>query len=617
MITHLNNQRLLVLGAMPNTEGTAFIIWAPKAKRVDVCIQKNNDKVLIVPLSQNSQGYWCVFVPEVTSGDCYEYRVNNKGVLPDPASRYQPQGVHGPSEVIDPTAYPWSDDQWKGISPESLIIYELHVGTFTLQGTFEEARKKLEYLSGLGVTAVELMPIADFSGDRNWGYDGISLYSPARCYGRPEDLQRFVDYAHSLNLAVILDVVYNHLGPDGNYLGDYAPYLSTKHTTPWGACFDLYLSPVREFLIENALQWILEYHIDGLRLDATQHLYDEKKIHFVRELGERLRASAPSRQIILLGEGEESYPQMCTSSQEGGWGFDGIWIEDFHHEIRRLITGENRGYLQRVSGTIEGLARVIRHGRSSGTSRFYHRHQSHVHYWQTHDLVGNLPHGTRLNHTLSLETCRALAVLHFLDPAIPLIFMGQEWAANTPFHFFTDHQEELTETIQNGRKQQFKEQLGLSNKELVSLPNPQANSTFLCSKLDWSELATDPHKGMVALYQDLIMLRHSEESLHVVSPEGLYVKPAGEFTLVVVRMNSHGTGLLGLVQLKGSAKVRLDSLLPKKLSCNNMILTTESDRYTQVPCTTQYHRGDSRQDVHLSRPGGIVFRVTRTETNDQ
>jgi maltooligosyltrehalose trehalohydrolase len=422
-------------------------------------------------LGSAPRGYFEATFGDVAAGDRYRYVLDDRGPFPDPASRYQPDGVHGASMVVDPAAFGWSDRGWSGVRLDELVVYELHVGTFAPGGRFENVEARLPYLRDLGVTAVELMPIADFPGTRNWGYDGAALFAPARCYGAPDGLRRLVDSAHRIGLAVLLDVVYNHVGPDGAYLYAFSPYYFTdRYESVWGAGVNLdgeHSEDVRTFLCENALHWLEEYHIDGLRLDATHAMHDDSPRHFLAELGERV-AGLPGWRRLLIAEDDRNLAHMVTPRSAGGWGLDAVWADDLHHQFRRLLAGDSDGYYQDFRGTTADIAATIRQGWFFTGQRSTHRGEARgtdpsglalerfVVCLQNHDQVGNRAFGDRLHHQIGLPAYRAASVLLLTAPETPLLFMGQEWAASTPFLFFTDHPPELGRLVTKGRRREFR-----------------------------------------------------------------------------------------------------------------------------------------------------------------
>jgi maltooligosyltrehalose trehalohydrolase len=514
-----------------------------------------------VALQRASEGCFTATVADVTAGDLYTYRLDGEGPFPDPASRFQPHGVHGPSEVIDPSRFVWSDNGWRGVSIEDAVLYELHIGTFTDEGTFAAAIDRLPDLADLGVTVVELMPVADFPGTRNWGYDGASLFAPSRAYGRPDDLRRFVDRAHRLGLGVVLDVVYNHFGPDGAYASVFSPfYISTRHRSPWGAAVNLDgegARQVREFFVENALHWIHEYHVDGLRLDATHSLVDSSPRHFVAELASRVRASLPHRQTLLIAEDDRNLATLVQPVTEGGWGLDAVWADDFHHQIRRLSAGDRDGYYEDFTGTTSDLATTIRDG-------WFYRGQFSAHSGkprgtepaglplcrmivclQNHDQIGNRPFGQRLHHQIEPALYRALTAVLLFAPETPLMFMGQEWAASTPFLFFTDHNRELGRLVSEGRRDEFSRFEAFADPVTrARIPDPQALSTFERSRLLWDERARPPHAGVLELYRVLLRLRRSETTLR--RCDAVEAGAPDDASLVIVRRGEDEAWLLAM-----------------------------------------------------------------------
>jgi maltooligosyltrehalose trehalohydrolase len=471
-----------------------------------------------VPLEAEGGGYCGGIDKAGQAGDLYKYRFAGSKSWPDPASRSQPAGVHEASMVIDAAAFSWSDAAWSRPPFSDLIIYEMHVGAFTAEGTFQSAIDRLPHLAALGVTAIELMPIGDFPGGRNWGYDGVMLYAPAHVYGTPDDLRALVDAAHELGLAVILDVVYNHLGPDGNYAGVYhrGYYAHPKRDTPWGAAFDYGAAPVRAFFVENAPYWIREFHIDGFRLDATHSIEDNSSAHILAEIAEAIHALGG----FVIAEDERNEPALITPSIRGGLGFDGVWADDFHHIIRVLLTQEREAYYANFEGNSNELAETLSHGwlfrgqtqsatgKPRGGETTGLLPEQFVFCISNHDQVGNRAFGERLSHVASVATYRAASALLCLVPQTPMLFMGQEWGASTPFQFFTDHSVELGRAITKGRRREFRDFAAFRDPGLLeTIPDPQAEETFLNSKLRWEELPKPEHAGLLLLYWEFLELR--------------------------------------------------------------------------------------------------------------
>ncbi len=615
----------LTLGALPESHATRFRVWAPTTERVEVVAWGTGAPEHVFVLRRSADGTFAGTSTDFRPGDRYGYRLDGEGPYPDPASRFQPEGVRGPSEIIDPSAFAWTDKGWAGITRDDLIVYELHVGTFTPEGTFAGATERLPELARLGVTAIELMPVGDFPGRWNWGYDGVSLFAPARCYGRPDDLRRLVDRAHSLGMAVLLDVVYNHFGPDGCSLMRFSPsYLSDSHRTPWGPAVNLDGpdSPrVRAFFIENALHWIHEYHIDGLRLDATHAMIDEGPRHFLAELSATVREQVSHRSIHLIAEDHRNLSSMLQPEFDGGWGLDGLWSDDFHHQLRRLLTGDDDGVYRDFAGSTADLATTIERGwfytgqfsihrgKPRGTDPSGLPLQSLVFCIQNHDRIGNRAMGDRLNHRVDPATYRAASTLLLLAPETPLLFMGQEWAASSPFLYFTDHEPELGRRVREGRHRDFRTYRAFQAPGAPDrIPDPQAESTFVSSRLDWSEIAHKSHASIWRLHRDGIALRRSEPvlrafdwcSFRAVAPDedSIVLRYDHDRDLVIVACRLRGCGPVivpdGLI-----GEVR--DVVPEA------IWTTEDEDYTSDPCPAEVEFLAQRLTVRFLRPGALVL----------
>ena len=507
----------LPLGAIPRKGGTLFRVWAPNAQAVELLLEPSG---ATAQMKFVGSGYFEYFAAGVQAGDRYRYRLDGGDAFPDPASRFQPEGVHGPSMVIAPGGYVWHDEGWKGVAQEELVFYELHVGTFSPEGTFAGVQERLEHLKGLGVTAVELMPVADFPGRWNWGYDHAALYAPSRAYGMPDDLRDLVDVAHDLGMAVFLDVIYNHLGPDGAYVAAFAPMFTGKHHTPWGDAINLddrYSEGVRHLFIDNALYWLREFHFDGLRLDATNALKDDSAVHFLAELAEAVDAFDQGPPRLLFAEDHRNLSTLVLPRRQGGYGLDGVWVDDFHHQVRNLTAGDVESYYAAYAGTTaKDIAATLRQGwfytgqrnpatgEPRGTDPSDVRPDQCVFCIQNHDQIGNRAQGNRLSDDVAPEVFRAASALLLFAPELPLLFMGQEWAASAPFQFFTDHNEELGRLVTEGRKKEFEKFSGFGGQDV---PDPQDEATFRRSKLDWDELDRGGHAGVLKLYRDLLHLR--------------------------------------------------------------------------------------------------------------
>jgi maltooligosyltrehalose trehalohydrolase len=509
----------LPIGAQLRDNGVRFRVWAEDARRVEAVILGAEDKEQHAhDLTRDTDGYFEGFVDSIGSGTRYMYRLNGDTLRPDPASRYQPEGVHGPSEVVDP-AFVWSDGgTWQGVSLEEMVIYEVHIGTATPEGTFEAFIEKLPHLKSLGVNTIEIMPVADFPGTRNWGYDGVDLYAPANAYGGPQGLKALVDAAHAHGIAVLLDVVYNHLGPSGNYLRDFSrSYFTAAHKTPWGDALNYANPHVREFFLSNALYWAREYNIDGLRLDATHAILDDANPHILQEIPTRVKeALPPLRHFVICAEDERNEVWLITPIEAGGAGIDAVWADDFHHQVRSAFAGDDEGYYIDFTGSPADLADTLNRGwfYAGQPSRFTGHNRgtdaSHVdppHFIyciQNHDQIGNRPLGDRLNASIAPDAYRAASAFLLLSPYTPLLFQGQEWAASTPFLYFTDHEHELGKLVTEGRRAEFASFTGFHGKDV---PDPQAASTFTASKLNWHEIEEGEHGQTLALYRELLRLR--------------------------------------------------------------------------------------------------------------
>jgi maltooligosyltrehalose trehalohydrolase len=506
------------LGATPIPGGGwNFAVWAPKQERIELRLPGNRQEFF--PMQRNMMGYHSVAVDNLQAGAKYFYRLGNSRERPDPASRRQPEGVHGPSELVDLRDFAWTDSNWKGVPLEDSVFYEAHVGTFSREGTFAALLASLDELATLGVTTIEIMPVAQFPGSRNWGYDGAYPFAVQNSYGTPRDLQRFVNAAHSRGLAVALDVVYNHLGPEGNYLGEYGPYFTDRYKTPWGAALNFDgpdSDEVRHFFIENALYWLDNFHIDVLRLDAIHGIFDASAIPFLAELAQEVDAfaSRAARTISLAAESDLNDSRVLRSRCEGGLGMPSQWSDDFHHSVHTLLTGENSGYyedfgeLRHLAGTLQqgwfytgqySRHRRRRHGNRS--PRF--KGTNYVVCTQNHDQVGNRALGERLGSLVNFESLKLAAGANVLSPFVPLLFMGEEYGETAPFLYFTSHGDRnLTEAVRRGRAEEFQ-----AFRWKGQIPDPQAESTFAKSQLNRNLSQEEPHRTLLRFYQMLLRFR--------------------------------------------------------------------------------------------------------------
>jgi maltooligosyltrehalose trehalohydrolase len=499
-----------------------FQVWAPRARTMEVKV--GNERFA---LAKKDRGWWSAEVATAGPGSDYGFVIDGlEPPLPDPRAQWQPNGVHAASRVVDHAAFAWSDSGWQAPPLSSALIYELHLGTFTPEGTLKAAESHLDYLKDLGVTHVELMPIANFPGTRGWGYDGVDLYAIFNAYGEPGDLKDFVNACHAKGLAVLLDVVYNHLGPVGNYLEKFGPYFNPNHSTPWGAAINFEeagAAEVRRFLIDNALMWLRDYHIDGLRLDAVHSFNDRSAIHFLEQLaGEVKRLEAKlGKHFVLIAESDLNDPRIVKAEEAGGYGLDAQWSDDFHHALFAVISGERDGYYADF-GSLAALAKSLKcvfvydgnyskyRGRNHGRQVVGLSGHRFVGFVQNHDQVGNRAQGERVGHEAGMGRAKIAAALVLTAPFVPMLFQGEEFGASAPFLYFTDYEDpELGRLISEGRKKEFVA-FGWSPD---AIPDPQAEDTYTRSRLQWSELAEEPHASLLQWYKDLIRLRRSRSEL--------------------------------------------------------------------------------------------------------
>ena len=509
---------MTMLGATVQDNATEFAVWAPKAQRVTVRLLRRNNGSEDLAMEPRTSGEFHL-TAKAHAGDRYFYLLDDDPVqVPDPVSRLLPEGVHGLTEIVDPNAFRWTDQNWRGVPFRDYIIYELHIGTLTPEGTFDSAIEKLDYLRTLGISVIEIMPVAAFPGKRNWGYDDVSIYAVQESYGGPDGLKRFVDAAHAKGLAVVLDVVYNHLGNEGNYLGKFGPYFTHKHTTPWGDAInfdDRECRHVREYFMENALYWIREYHIDGLRMDAVHAIKDDSPTHILAELRDRVQkfAAEAGREVTLVAESDENSPRYARPRGQSGYGLNGIWSDDFHHAAHALFTGEREGYYQDF-GNPEQLVKAINAGfvfqgqpfkfwgKPRGEEPADMPIEAHVICIQNHDQVGNRAFGERLTSLVPRGVRKLLAALLLLAPETPLLWMGQEYDEANPFQFFTDFGDPgLQKAVSEGRRNEFKDFSGFGSQ----VPDPQDPATFKRSSLNWQH--TPEQQEMLDWYRQLLRLR--------------------------------------------------------------------------------------------------------------
>jgi len=547
-------------GAEVTPEGTHFRVWAPIRSRVEVVVEGGPTR----ELDAEPGGFFSAHLPDVWPGARYRFRLDGgPGLFPDMASRFQPDGPHGPSQVIDPHEFVWDDGNWPGLSAQGQVLYELHVGTFTPEGTWQAASQRLGDLLELGITAVVVMPVAEFPGRFNWGYDGVCPFAPSHVYGTPDDFRRFVATAHGLGLGVVLDVVYSHFGPDGNYIREYAPqFLSDRHSTDWGEAFNFDgpdSGPVRDYFESNAAFWIDEYHLDGLRLDATHAMYDSSPEHILAGIARRARQAAGPRSIYLLGENDPQDANLLRSREAGGCGLDSLWNDDLHHSCRVALTGKTDGYLADYRGTpqefvsaakwgflYQGQRHHGRHGRR-GRPAFDIPRYRFVAFLENHDQVASAGWGSRLHQVSCPGRYRALTAYLLLTPSTPMLFQGQEYASTRPFHFFADHHPDLAALVFQGRRETMKQFRSRATPEALRLlPDPADPQTFLQCKLDPAERSSRPE--WLSLHRDLIALRKSDPAFRSGVLDGAvlgssafvlrFFAPAGQDRLLLVNLGS-------------------------------------------------------------------------------
>lgn len=545
-------------------------VWAPRAARVELECRGQ-----LAAMTKAVSGWWSVDAPFIGHGIDYAFLVDGEGPYPDPRSPWQPEGVHGPSRWVDHERFDWSDSGWQAPPLSEAVIYELHIGTFTPGGTFDSAIDRLDHLVDLGVTHVELMPVNEFSGARGWGYDGVDLYAPHHVYGGPEALKRLVNTCHERGLAVILDVVYNHLGPSGNYLGKFGPYFTEKYATPWGEAVNLdgpESDEVRRFFIDNALMWLRDYHFDGLRIDAIHAIVDTSATHFLEQLAhevDRLEAQL-TRRLELIAESDLNDPRVIRSPEAGGYGIEAQWNEDFHHALHAVLTRERNGYYQDF-GKLADLVSVLTRGFYYDGHYSAYRRRSHgrsaadlpghqfVAFLQNHDQTGNRAMGERTGHLLTDGQLKIGAALVMTSPFVPMLFMGEEWAASSPFLYFTAHPDpKLGEAVRRGRREEF----AAFKWEATEVPDPQAEATFLKSRLKWDEIESRRHAELLDWHRRLIRLRREWRVLGTGSLDRVAVDFDESAEWMVVTRNSarvvfNFSELPQLVPCRGSQDMKL------------------------------------------------------------
>jgi maltooligosyltrehalose trehalohydrolase len=582
-------------GAAGHPDGSVvWRVWAPLWESVSL-VTLSGGKPHVAPMTPEPGGHFVHLSAHVAEGLRYRYRLADGKEYPDPASRWQPDGVHGDSAVFFPSRYTWSDQQWRGVAREDLVIYELHVGTFTPEGTLDAAIARLPQLSSLGVTAIEVMPVAQFPGQRDWGYDAVYSYAVQNSYGGPHAMQRFVDAAHRNGLAVILDVVYNHFGPEGNYSGKFGPYLTDRYHTPWGMAVNYDgpdSDPVRQFVIDNACAWVRDFHVDGLRLDAVQTIYDFSPLHILAEIQAALQQEAvhQHRLVHVIAETNQNDVRLVRSCGLGGYGLDGEWSDDFHHSVHALLTGERAGYYADF-GTPGQVAKALNdvfvydgcyspfHRRRHGTRVGASDRTRFVVCIQNHDQVGNRALGDRLDGLISPASRRLACGLLLLSPCVPLLFMGEEYGETRPFPFFCSFEDPgLVAAVRRGRREEF---AALEFHWGADVPDPQDEKTFAAARLTWTWPEGSPHSQLRQLYQDLLAARRQWPALrdrrhtvarllNVSDPDGQTDQPA----LLLLQRGGDG-GLLAVANLS----IQSEPVADVDLRGRKLLLSTEDSRY--------------------------------------
>jgi maltooligosyltrehalose trehalohydrolase len=615
--------------------GVHFRVWARCCSQVSVILEaggKTGAAGQTIMLMPERDGYFSGLVASAGAGMLYHYRLEEgANVYPDPASRFQPHGPHGASQIIDPHAFRWTDSTWPGVALEGQVFYEMHLGTFTQEGTWNAASRELPELAKAGMTVIELMPIADFAGRYGWGYDGVDLFAPSHLYGTPDDCRRFVDHAHALGLGVILDVVYNHVGPDGNFLAKFSPdYFTERYSTDWGPAVNFdgeYSGPVREFFLANAGYWIDEFHFDGLRLDATQEIYDQSAEHILAAIAQQVRQSARGRATILVAENEPQQTKLVRSPAQGGYGLDALWNDDFHHSATVALTSHNEAYYGDYHGTPQEFISALKWGylyqgqwytwqkQRRGTPTFGLKPATFVTYLQNHDQIANSGTGLRCHQLTSPGRYRAMTALMLLGPGTPMVFQGQEFAASSPFFYFADHNAELAPLVRRGRAEFLSQFPSLACPAIQSrLPNPGDPRTFEQSKLDFSE--RQQHAETYTLHRDLLKLRRQDRVLGSQRPGGMDGAVLGLHAFVLRFFADDGQDRLVVVNL--GCDLHLDPapeplLAPPEHMCWKTVWSSENPCYggSGTPAL------ETQTNWHIPGEAAVVLTPTpQKETSD-
>jgi maltooligosyltrehalose trehalohydrolase len=594
------------IGAWVKDDGNVeFTVWAPAREHIELCIESTPTRV--VSMKKDRDGYWSLIMPGLAKNTLYRYRLDGKATRPDPASLWQPNGVHKASCIVDHRDFVWTDGEWAGADLDSMVLYELHVGTFTENGTFDDVIPRLAELKGLGITAIEIMPVAQFPGERNWGYDGVYPFAVQSSYGGPGGFKRLVNACHQSGLSVVLDVVYNHLGPEGNYLQNFGPYFTDRYQTGWGPAVNFDgpgSDQVRNYFIENAIHWLRDYHIDALRVDAVHAIFDMSAVVFLEELTSACHEYGRSvgKRIAVIAETHQNDAKIIRRREEHGYGFDAFWSDDFHHAIHTILTGEKGGYYVDY-GSREQLARCLKdgmiytgqfsrfRGRRHGNAATHMPPQQFVVCSQNHDQVGNRMGGERLCHLVSFEAAKTAASLVILAPYTPLLLMGEEYAETAPFPFFVSHSDhDLIEAVRKGRREEFR-----TFDWTEEPPDPQDPMTFRSAKLHWNLRTNGIHQHMIRFYAELLRLRREEPALRNVSRESFLVDQGAESKVVfLVRWNGESRVLIGF----NITPHRISSGHPGEGGQWRKILDSEDSRWGN-PALTAPDALLSGQNMHL------------------
>jgi len=585
-------ERRFPAGAEPCIDGVHFRVWAPARQRVDVAIDTE-----IVPLKKEADGYFSGVAEGAQPGMRYGFLINGRErIFPDPASRFQPEGPHGLSQIVDPQSYDWKDQGWKGVRINEQVIYEMHIGTFTPAGTWNAAQDLLPELERTGITLLEIMPVAEFPGRFGWGYDGVAMFAPTHLYGTPDDFRAFVDRAHALRIGVILDVVYNHLGPDGNYLREYSPtYFTQRYKNEWGDAINFDgpgSEAVREFFVSNACYWIEEFHLDGLRFDATQQIFDSSPEHILAEICRDARRAAGQRSLVFVAENEPQDTRIVRTG-ESGYGLDGMWNDDFHHSVKVALTGRNEAYYSDYSGRPQELISAVKwgflyqgqhycwQGKGRGTYALDLPSASFVNYIQNHDQIANSAYGWRPQELSDIGTYKAMTALLLLSPGTPMLFQGQEYGASTPFLYFADHKDDIAQSVRKGREKflnQFRSLAHSRRERPIIFPDDPAS--FERSKLNPDERKEKVH--MVALHRDLLSLRRTDPVFRAQRADWIHAAVLGSAAFLLRFVSAHHGDRLLIVNLGRDLHIQPSPeplLAPPKSGQWELLWSSESPLY--------------------------------------